>query len=101
MALSTGSFDRLVAKRIILAVIGAALVAILAFGLLLHGTWIFQGEELTALQRDLLKDYALASGIVLFASLLCSVPLGWLGSRMLLRPLQGFSGSRRSGAPAH
>ena len=98
MALSTGSFDRLVAKRIILAVIGAALVAILAFGLLLHGTWIFQGEELTALQRDLLKDYALASGIVLFASLLCSVPLGWLGSRMLLRPLRDF---RESVEAAH
>ncbi len=90
MAFPAGSLDRLIAKRLAITVVVTPFIVLLGCGVLLHGTWIFQGGDLNTLQRSLLKDYALASGIVLFASLLCSVPLGWLGSRMLLRPLREF-----------
>lgn len=102
MALPAGSLDRQITKRIAIAVVIITFIALLGCGVFLHGAWIFQSGELNTLQRSLLKDYALASGIVLFASLLCCVPLGWLGARILLRPLRDFresveSAHRRTG----
>lgn len=90
MALPAGSLDRLVARRLAIAVVVTTLLTLLGCGMLLAGLWIFQRGEFQTFQQAFLRDYALASGMVLFASLLCSIPLGWLGSRLLLRPLRDF-----------
>ncbi len=88
MALPAGSLDRLVVTRLALAFVVITLFVVLGLAAFLYGPWIFQGAALTASQRDLLADYAFASVTVLLVALLASLPLAYLGSRLLLAPLK-------------
>ena len=90
MALPAGSLDRLVVTRLALVFVVTTLLVALGLAAFLFGPWLFQGAALTASQRDLLADYALAAGIVMLVALLASLPLAFFGSRLLLAPLKAL-----------